>query len=469
MVSPLLHCLLPLALLCSCFIGSPLQTAYCGNVFADVLAPREDTINGGSGSSEAQLVAQFQDQGDEEEAEYYQALSESGGLPILSINSCTLEQLREHPLIRPQEAQAIINYRNAYGELSSLHELAYIEGLSPGRIKLLTHLFSLSPSPSSLFSQGFRPQTLEVAQRTLYRLPLGPRYEPKYRSDSTRPLGDPLGLQVRALYKAKDWLKVAFKGTKSPFEPFFRHFNPQGFSSYSGFIQLDLPRVRVERVVAGCYNYRVGHGLLMQSQGLIFPVYDPYSSGRLSVLPQGSLRYPGSSTLMGMGASLRIFEHLRLTAALSVKRLNSRLKHDSIETLSISPTITTLSQAKHRRTTWEAMAIADLQYTIKNLTGGVAFRTLHYSHPFRVADPKRKIAKPSYLQNSQALSAYFAWYGGAVDFYGEILAQVDPSARVPFSWGKGSGLLGVNARLPYSFSITMQAFSFGRENNPIYQ
>lgn len=434
-----------------------------------LLAKRVDSLAVDDSISGNDLLTDYFDFTDEGNIEYFESLAEGGGIEILEINTCSHAQLSNHPLIYPREAQAIFDYREKYGPFSSLHELQYIDGISENRGRLLQRLFTLRTSVNSIIKYGFLNQSLEITQRTTYRIPVGPRYEPKYRSDSTRPLGDPLGIQLRLLYQAKDWMKVGIKASKSPYEPFFSHFNRQGFSLYSGYILFDLPRVRLDRIILGSYNYRVGHGLLMQSQGFSFLTYDPYQLGRFAVLPQAAFCYPGSSALKGMALSMKLLDNLRLSMAFSFKMPNSRLVNDSIETLSITPILTSLSQAKHRYSTWEILGVTDLQYSAGNLVLGLGVRTLHYKHPFRLSSRVRKNPKPFYLQHSQGISTYFAWYGNVVQCYGEVLSQINPLARAPFTLERCSGLLGMNVHMPAGFALVLQMYTFGRYNNSIYQ
>lgn len=78
---------------------------------AYVFAPTEDSFTSPAVSSELNTV------------------SESGGIHLININTCSYEDLLSLNGIGPVKAQAIIEYRTANGGFSSIEEITEVNGI----------------------------------------------------------------------------------------------------------------------------------------------------------------------------------------------------------------------------------------------------------------------------------------------------------------------------------------------------
>lgn len=407
---------------------------------------------------------------DDASADLLRQMVDEGDLSPLDLNRASLSDLQEHPLLSPREALAIVRHRERFGAYSSVDELFWVEGLETGRAGPLRSIFYVgSGSLDSFFCAG--KHRLEVVQRGWYRIPVGPRVERKYRKETSRPLGNDLGLQSRLVYELGDWLRVGLRGQKQPQEPFFTAHNRYGYGSGSVYLQADGLLKWMDRIVVGNYHYCLGHGLLLQTRGLSFSSYQPYQYGRFTSRPRGGLNYPGGTMPFGAAFSFPLGGGVRLSVMGSYRKPNSRLVGDSIRTLEIVGPIASAAQASCRNTSQEMLGVVDLSYSYRSLLVGVGFRSLHYDHPFMVG--RRRVAHESLMlgQHVQGASLYWGWYGRVVQVWGECVTQ----------WGLGregtpgrfldrSSFMVGGSWFPLSWlSLTVQVFGYGRLNDSRYQ
>lgn len=276
-----------------------------------------------------------------QQEEAYEHLTELARQP-LDINRVGAEDLMQIPGLSQTLIDDIIVYRERYGRLRSIEELAMIKGVDR-RLRLYLSCFLRVYEEKEKTHIGHEV-TLTMQTPTYYRA--GDRKAPprtylgknKYAG---KYLGDPVQHSVR--YSLTVGRNVAFNltGRKSAGEPFFSNGNGWGYDQYA--FNVSLRNVgRLRQVIAGQFRGQFGMGLILNNNFTIG------KQGMLSAVGRNMTTFtPHSSAsdskhLQGLAASVDITKHLSLSAFFSWRRIDATLNADS--------TISTILTSGYHRT-----------------------------------------------------------------------------------------------------------------------
>jgi len=181
----------------------------------------------------------------------------------LDLNSTTADALLSLGILTQKQADDIIDYRRANGDLLEIYELQSISSLDLGTIKELRPFVTVRPStPGMKFLQRVRSQqsTYFFAryERTLERA----RGYQSTTDSSSRYRGDPGRIYSRFRTTSPGDLSIGMTAEKDAGEQFRSDKQQHGFDFYSAHVQL-INKGPVVNVIAGDYTAQFGQGLTL--------------------------------------------------------------------------------------------------------------------------------------------------------------------------------------------------------------
>ncbi len=265
---------------------------------------------------------------------YLERLKDLQQHPI-NLNKATyedLEQLVEFNLLTPQQAAAILAYRQELGRFSDVAELQAVPGLDMQTIQRILPFVTVKkdvfvPSQLGQYVRQGRHQILIRANRLLEK-------QAGFLLPDTHPdrfLGDPWRLYTRYQFRHR-FVSWGFTGEKDPGEPFFSGplrppvYAPwKGFDFFSAYLEV-RPGNTVRQVIVGDYEVRWGQGLVAWT-GFAFGK----SSYVMNFKRVGYELKPYTSVnevkfLRGLAAAAQV-GRVRLTGVVSRKYMDARLSN----------------------------------------------------------------------------------------------------------------------------------------------
>jgi len=206
---------------------------------------------------------------DEEQMEsLYTELSYLSEHPF-NLNTVTADMLNRLPFLSNEQIEAILAYRQRYGNMATVYELKNIEALDWPTIELLQPFIyagDITPSKRPLNIKNLKYGSSELALRYDRTFPLKEGYKPLADSilqqyPNRRYLGEPFYHSVRYSYSFDDRLQAGLVMEKDAGEPFWnsRH---RGYDYYSVHVLL-RNMGWLQTFVAGDYKASFGQGLAL--------------------------------------------------------------------------------------------------------------------------------------------------------------------------------------------------------------
>ncbi len=174
------------------------------------------------------------------------------GEAILDLNNATTEELETSGLFTPYQIHQLLKYREEFGEIFSIQELAVIPGFSQNKVKeLISFVF---PGPVSQTDRKIRPQHSIL-------LHLGrsfPGKEDSLSRENNAFAGPPLLTCFRIKSRLNGKYSMALTYEKDAGESFLYKNKPQFLS---GYLSLE-GKGFCKQVVLGCFKLNQGAGLV---------------------------------------------------------------------------------------------------------------------------------------------------------------------------------------------------------------
>lgn len=235
------------------------------------------------------------------------------------INQVTLEELHALSFLTEVQLASFMNYRNAHGPFSSIHELQVVEGWDIETLRKTVGLLICNSTRKKWYLvEQESHQLLLKMERTLEEK-VG-FSEPTSRS-KTRYLGNPWTQNIRYRGKWNNYIRGGFTSQKDP-----------GETSQTDFISYYLeikPTKWVDKLILGDYILQWGQGLIQSGGFSLGKTYESiratqkFNLGNLPYSSSGeSAFYRGISTQAHWGA-------INLSAFLSIKHLDASISKDT--------------------------------------------------------------------------------------------------------------------------------------------
>lgn len=273
--------------------------------------------------------------------EAYEHLTELSQQP-LDINSAEVEELKRIPGLDTEQISDIIEYREKYGNMQSITELALIPSIDNRMREYLNNfLFVAKPKTDYWYSPANLKSSLRYLKHSITISASIPTY---YRAGDTalasakgnkyagRYLGDPTKHSMRYSMKLGSHAAFNFTGAKTAAEPFGCNGNSLGYDTYA--YNLTVNKLGIFRkIILGQFRAQFGMGLLLNTNFTLGKQAFTASAGRQtsSFSPHSSAsdakHFQGAAATADIGL-------LRLSAFASYRYIDATLNNDgSISTI----------------------------------------------------------------------------------------------------------------------------------------
>lgn len=202
---------------------------------------------------ETLLENQFTDDGTTDLEQLYNELQALHERPI-AINQADETGLAVLHFLDPVQVRGILEYREKYGELKSVYELAAIPGFDEQLARLTGYFVHFDSK--ALPTASSRPARHEILTRASRLLERQTAYADPRKYEGS---GNHFYLRCRSTASSFD---AGFTAEKDAGESFFRASNQEGFDFYSGYVRITPPD-RKWSIVLGDYVVQFGQGLVI--------------------------------------------------------------------------------------------------------------------------------------------------------------------------------------------------------------
>lgn len=314
----------------------------------------------------------------------------------IALNEATQMELKDLHVLSNLEIAQILNYRDSIGGLTTLYELAYVEGIDLEKIRQLSPFLRVGLSSSS---QKKWSQLLLSHQNAYLIMRLERRFEKSkgFLQSPSAFAGDRNKLYVRYLNAVRNQYSVGITTEKDAGEAitFDRASSRYGMDFWSIHFMLHNQK-KFKRIIVGDYQLQFGQGLIFNS-GLgigkgaetvntverVFNGIRPYTS----VIEGGFLR--------GAAATYSLNDRLSTTAFFSSNQQDASLRsnEDEVEvfsTFQITGLHRTRREILRKHNVSERVIGFNIHYQKENLNQfGLTWQSSTFSQPIdRGADPR---------------------------------------------------------------------------------
>jgi hypothetical protein len=337
------------------------------------------------------------------------------------INKATEEELMQISLFNFKQVRDILTYREKYGEILTIHELAVLESFSMELLKKIEPMLRFAHEPDS--AQKKRDNM--IRQSMLFRIKMTLPHATGYTAQNGKPPaygGQQFGSFARYRGTIGQWLEVGLTAENDAGEAFFSKSNRQGFDFLSGFICWKGKGV-IRRVVAGDYHLRFGQGVSLWSGGGV-----GYTSDLSSLMRSGEGVRPYSSSdenLFYRGISLQMeFKPVKLSLFYSDKHRDANLEmgtngEDQITSFRMDGLHRTHSETEDEKVVGERVIGGYSDFRFNRWRFGLLFALQYFGLPVSKGDLPYKIQSFEGNTNSNVGLDYHLIFN-QLSLFGEI-------------------------------------------------
>lgn len=349
----------------------------------------------------------------------------------LNLNTLSVQELSEVPLLSEQQAEAILHYRALYGDLRTMTELSLIPALDEARRRLLRYLFVLAPSPRREYVSQIAAETdsLRREGRAVYGQSPSPRHSlnltigiPTYSRkgfDTPFDKGGYHGYNVmhtlRYRFQHHD-ITAAFTAAQNYGEPFFSGTNAKGYDFYTGFVRIKNKGI-IEDLVLGHYQLSVGMGLIMNKRMRSTRTMLLTSMPDVRMTISGHASRSSSNYLQGIATKLRLPYNMHAVLFASYNSLDASVTPTSVTSILTTGYHRTDTEIERRNTVRETVLGGALYWSKAPYYLVLTLLNTHYNLPL--------------LPTKTQFYRYF--YPEGSDFFNASLSYSYTSSRLRFA------------------------------------
>ncbi len=311
----------------------------------------------------------------------------------IQINTATFDEVKQLFFLNEIQITNLLEYRNLYGAILSVYELAYIDGFDRDVIAMV--------EPFLAFGKNLPARPLTTRALLRYGTnQLFVRYQQVIEqqkgflpiSDSLlslnpnqRYLGSPFRLHLRYSFNNKNRIRWGFTAEKDPGEEFFRGNQPYGFDFYSGYFYYKSNKW-LRDVALGDFHLQIGQGLTLWTTPAFGKTADVSGIRKISRGIKPSTSVNENQFLRGGAFTIGI-KRLTLTTFGSYKNIDATVRQtdtmDSdyfeVSALQVSGYHRTHSELLNRRSLSESVFGGRVQWVGSRLQVGGTYYQMHFS------------------------------------------------------------------------------------------
>jgi len=314
----------------------------------------------------------YRDETVEVPVETYERFADLISHPI-NINSASSDQLGETGLFTPYQIHSLIKYREKYGRLYSLYELAALAGFRISRLREIAPCLTVDSGPWIRENKKNKHMIMVNMGKIL---PEADGYKSKAKDGSGSPYrGSPLRTDLRIKSQIGNHLSLGLTFEKDPGEHFYSANRPEFLS---GFVQYSGHRL-IKQLVIGNFQLNQGLGLVNGAGFLHSPERFRVNSRSMSkIRPYSSKSESGFERGVAVRMNLRTLEFLCWASYRNMDLSTRRMDEGSgkinwREHLLNSGLHRTSAEIEGRDLAFRIHSGIQGQYRYRNLDTGLAF------------------------------------------------------------------------------------------------
>lgn len=291
-------------------------------------------------------IMDAEDYSEESMSEIYDMLCELEDSP-LNINAVSFDEIVQIPGLDMAKVSDIMEYRDRYGELKTIEELAMIPSIDRELRLFVSHFLVAEPvSGEKWYSKKGLAGVLKAHHGNLMTavdIPLYTRngYKKNDETGEKPYLGDRCKYGLRYTGQLSNHIKYGFVGAKDAGEPFLNRGNSDGMDYYSYFVSVNNLG-RLKAVVLGSFRVRFGMGLVINTNSSYGKQTALSSMSTVSNTISGHSSRSDATRLQGVASTIDIGKaksetKMELSAFCSYRGIDATLNKDgSVSTIQTS-------------------------------------------------------------------------------------------------------------------------------------
>ena len=335
----------------------------------------------------------------------------------ININEATYADFGSLYFVTPSQINALLDYREQYGQILTSYELMAIDGFDLKTIQFLSEFVVFGEVSANAASKY---KNHEVMVRTIRLLENQAGYiEPKKYE------GSPAKLYLRYRFSSQTVL-AGFTAEKDAGESFFRASNKYGFDYTGGFAKISMGEKK-PTFFLGDYVAQFGQGLVAW-QG--FSLGKSSDVGMLAKFNQGVKTYSSTDEnnyMRGVAASFKI-RQFQITPFFSFKNFDANT--DSVEGIKMFTSFQesgyhrTASEIEDEKSVSSVTTGGNVNYEGRNFSIGFTGLFFKYEYPLnrRDASYNQYLFEGDHLGN---LSVDYKWSINRLFVFGELANSFD--------------------------------------------
>lgn len=298
----------------------------------------------------------------------FEVLTEYKNHP-LNLNTADRLKLETLVILNQLQINALVNYREEYGNFTDWQELSRIEGFEPELIEQLKLYCTIGATQvAAKFWTDFKTAgRLEHTIRTSAILKKSAGYQSANNSFFPAFTGNPLKIYTRTRYSLPGKYSLSLLSEKDPGESLFSKTHPVTPDFTTAHLYISPTSRILKQLVIGDYTFSTGSGLAFN------PGFGMFKSAQITqvVKPQSGLKpYTSineSNFFRGIACTINI-QKLEMTLLLSSKRIDATINQTTGDLGSTYNTglHRTTAEQKRRKAAIEKVFGVDLRYRLKN-------------------------------------------------------------------------------------------------------
>ncbi|WP_256005622.1 helix-hairpin-helix domain-containing protein [Pedobacter deserti] len=298
----------------------------------------------------------------------------------LDLNRADAGQLKELLFLSPLQIANLLNHIKANGELQDFVEMQVVEGFDELTLSRLSPFVYVGSAGSGFSGTGV---AIEGKHDLMLRYGRLLEQQKGFKDLSgSRYLGGPDKVLMRYKYTVDKRFSVALIAEKDAGESWLNKYSPDHLSFHVALYN----RGRLKRMVLGDYSLQFGQGLTLWS-GFAYgkgPDVTSVAANETGLKPYYSANE--LSFFRGSAASIRLTQHLDLTAFVSRRRLDASLKQAedgfTLQNIGSTGLHRTTTERKNQHSLSHTLYGTALQYHRSDLSVGLVAHHSGFGHRF---------------------------------------------------------------------------------------
>lgn len=370
----------------------------------------------------------------------------------MDLNSLSLTDLENFPLISSEQANSIFEFLNLNRPIVTIYEIRNVPKLDYNTVSMILPFFKADSSKEYTYSNEKADSLSKGISELMIRTDKTLTHRAGYSQFSDSILakypnrkyrGEDFYNSLKFSYRSKDKIQLGLTAEKDAGEPFLESNNTKGYDYYGFYVQANNIS-KIKTLIVGDYRLSFGQGLILNNDYLINKAWSVNNLAKRTQQPKRHFSLSESGFFRGVAVQIAL-GNVTISPFYSISKIDANISNDgSITSLKTDGLHRTLLEISKKRNTREQVIGTNINYKKEKFQIGISGLYHNYNREF---DPSPRKYNAYYFRGdnnynfstdySYQLPGFIIAGETAIDKNGTIatinLAQYRPSSSSSFS------------------------------------